>query len=253
MEPPSPLPARWTPPDGPIFVLSGAGLSAASGIGTFRGPGGLWEGHRAEDLATPQAFRDDPDRVRRFYDARRAVVLAAQPNPGHLALLRLQTAWGADRVHLVTQNVDGLFDVAADGGVNRIIEMHGSLLRLRCARDEGHPVLSPWPGTAAPEQDPESRCADCGARMRPAVVWFGEVPDHVLLIHRLALAARTFLAVGTSGVVYPAAGLVDKARRGGAVCVEINPEPAGGSFHFKVASQAERALPDLVERWLAAA
>lgn len=250
---PSPLPADWTPPAGPVFVLSGAGLSAASGIGLFRGPGGLWEGQRAEEIATPRAFRDDPDRVRRFYDARRAIVLAASPNPGHLALLRLQAAWGPDRVHLVTQNVDGLFNVAADSAVNRVIEMHGSLLRLRCARDEGHPELAPWPGAPAAEQDPGLRCAECGGLMRPAVVWFGEAPDHVLLIHRLAIAARTFLSVGTSGVVYPAAGLVDKARAAGAVCVEVNPEPTGGAFHHVVASPAELALPGLVDRWLGAA
>jgi NAD-dependent deacetylase len=253
MDAPSPLPANWRPPPGPVFVLSGAGLSAASGIGTFRGPGGLWEGQRADELATPRAFRDDPDRVRRFYDARRAVVLAATPNPGHLALLRLQAAWGRERVHLVTQNVDGLFDVAADPTRNRTIEMHGSLLRLRCASDEDHPVVSPWPGAATAEQDPDVGCAVCGARLRPDVVWFGEVPDHVLLIHRLAIASRTFLSVGTSGVVYPAAGLVDKARQGGAVCIEVNPEPAGGAFHYVVAAPAETALPGLVDQWLGAA
>lgn len=225
-----------------IVVLSGAGLSKASGVPTFRDHDGLWQGHRFEDLATPEAWVRDRDRVRAFYDMRRVGCASVLPNPGHEALSRLQHALGAKRVSLITQNVDGLLQKAAAVDV---IEMHGSLWRLRCSADGGHPHIGIYG-----EQDPRSRCALCGAWMRPDVVWFGEVPEHLDRIERALIACDVFVAVGTSGAVYPAAGFTAVARSHGAKCIEINPEPSGGRFDEVVVATAEDALPDLVARWL---
>ncbi len=226
-----------------VVVLSGAGLSAPSGVPTFRGAGGLWEGYRVEDVATPEAWAHDPALVRRFYDMRRLALAGIEPNPGHAALARLQAAWGPVRVTLVTQNIDGLLDRA---GAREVIEMHGALRRLRCAADEEHP----WVDVAG-EQDPTATCAACGAPLRPAIVWFGEVPYALDRIARAVLACDLFVSVGTSGLVYPAAGFSHLARHAGARCVEINPEPAGGPFHEVVAEGAEVALPRLVADLLA--
>ncbi len=230
------------PADRFVVFLSGAGLSAASGIRTFRDPGGLWEGFRAEELATPEAFARDPERVWRFYAWRLEVAAAAEPNSGHLALARLQAAWGPQRVRLVTQNVDGLLDRA---GCDEVIEMHGSLLRWRCARGVGHGVVEIEAG-----QPPPRSCARCGDWMRPAVVWFGEVPIDLDRIGAWSTRCHSFIAVGTSGVVYPAAGYAALARRSGALAVEINPERTGGSFDRCIEQPAEVALPALVEAWL---
>lgn len=240
----------WDPParDASIVLLSGAGLSAASGIPTFRGPGGYWQGHKATDLATPEAFRRDPALVRAFYDMRREVVARAEPNAAHQALVRLQAGLGVERVMLVTQNIDGLLQRAAaqlDLPVD-VVEMHGSLARLQCAGNPTHPRV---PITGA--QDPDARCAACNARLRPAVVWFGERPEHMDCIGRALDAASIFLSIGTSGVVYPAAGFVDHARQRGLRCYEINPDPTAGVFHDHRAEGAEVALPPLVEAWLA--
>ena len=228
--------------DDVIVILSGAGLSAASGVPTFRGAGGLWEGHRAVDLATPEAWQADAELVRRFYDMRRATVERVQPNPGHEALVRLQRARGAERVVLVTQNVDGLL---GDAGAPRVVEMHGSLRRLRCEAAQGHP--------RPPVQGQQTRtggCARCGARLRPDVVWFGETPRALDEIQESLDRCGYFMSVGTSGVVYPAAGFVSAARSRGAWCVEVNPQPAGGPFHQVVCEGAETALPRIVEEWI---
>ncbi len=225
-----------------IVVLSGAGLSKASGVPTFRDAGGLWEGHRFEELATPEAWERDRDKVRRFYDMRRIACASVLPNPGHEALSRLQHTLGARRVTLVTQNVDGLLQKAA---VIDVIEMHGSLWRLRCSADANHPRVGVYG-----EQDPEARCALCGAWLRPDVVWFGEVPEHLDRIHQALEQCDLFVAVGTSGVVYPAAGFAAVARSHGARCIEVNPVPSGGAFDEVIARPAEEALPDLVDRWL---
>lgn len=236
------------PTDASVVVLSGAGLSAASGVPTFRGEGGLWRGHEAMRLATPEAFAADPDLVRDFYAHRRRAMDGIRPNAGHRALVRLQAALGAQRVHLVTQNVDGLLqEAAAEEGVDAdILEMHGSLWTARCAASAGHPRLHLDRDTP----DPRGRCEDCGALLRPDVVWFGELPRHMDRIGQALSSCGLFLAVGTSGVVYPAAGFVRLARSGGAACVEVNPDPTGGGFHHTIAQGAEHALPALVSRWL---
>lgn len=228
----------------PLVILSGAGLSAASGIPTFRGEGGLWEGHDAMRLATPEAFAADPDLVRRFYDMRRAVVEAAEPNPGHHALAALSGALGGHGCTLITQNVDGLLE---DAGAQGVVAMHGTLRRLRCHHDATHPHVE-----VTGPQDPAAVCTTCGGPLRPAVVWFGELPLHPDRIGLAVQAAGTFVAVGTSGVVYPAAGLARAAHAAGAHTVEINPDPTGAPwFDEVIAEPAETALPRLVDAWTA--
>lgn len=228
-----------------IVVLSGAGLSAPSGVPTFRDADGLWEGHRVEDVATPEAWARDPATVRRFYDERRLAGAAVRPNAGHRALVGLQAALGADRVALVTQNIDGLFQRAAAelGAPLDLVEMHGSLWHLRCERVEAHP----WVGVEG-RQDPALACA-CGAALRPAVVWFGEMPIALDRIFDAVRRCEVFVSVGTSGLVYPAAGLVDLARRAGATTVEVNPRPSGARFDEVLAGSADVVLPELVARW----
>jgi NAD-dependent deacetylase len=200
----------------PVLVLTGAGISAESGLATFRGPGGLWEGHDPMELATPEAFAAEPDTVWRFYNWRRAQAAAAAPNAAHRALADLESA--RDEFLLVTQNVDGLHERA---GSRRIVRLHGTLWRLRCTRegterDDDRADLSPLP----------PRC-ECGALLRPAVVWFGEaLPAEAH--DRAARAAReagVVLVIGTSSLVYPAAALPGIARAAGAYVVEINPQP----------------------------
>lgn len=222
-------------------VLSGAGLSAASGVPTFRGAGGLWEGYDVQQVATPEAWERDPDLVRRFYDARRTALEGVRPNPGHDALVRLQDQLGPHRVVLVTQNIDGLLGAA---GAKEVLEIHGALRSLRCERDEDHP----WVPVAGP-QDPEARCG-CGGRLRPAVVWFGEVPRYLERVFALLQQCDLFVSVGTSGLVYPAAGFVRVARAAGAQCIDVNPEPTPGAFQRTIAEPAEVALPRLVEELL---
>jgi len=229
-------------PEGSVVFLSGAGLSAASGIPTFRGAGGLWEGYDVTQVATPEAWAADPALVRRFYDARRAAAAGVKPNAGHEALARLQRAWGPDRVKLVTQNIDGLLQRA---GAVEVIEMHGALRELRCEDSESHPHVP-----VAGAQDPNAVCALCHAPLRPAIVWFGEMPVHMDRIQSELFQCDLFVSVGTSGVVYPAAGFVRLARMVGARCAEVNPEPSGGPFAVVVTEGAEVALPRLVDSWL---
>ncbi|MBN2801010.1 MAG: NAD-dependent protein deacylase [Deltaproteobacteria bacterium] len=225
-----------------LVVLSGAGLSKASGIPTFRDADGLWEQHRLEEVATPQAWRRDPDLVRRFYDERRMNALSALPNPAHEALVRLQHALGRRRVTLITQNVDGLLEKA---GAIEVLAMHGSLWGVRCERDEAHPHLQ-----IAGVQSPGARCSVCGAPLRPDIVWFGEQPQAVDRVTEALERCDVFLSVGTSGLVYPAAGFALAARARGAVTIEVNPEPSGGAFDEVIAKPAEEALPCLVADWL---
>lgn len=221
-------------------MLSGAGLSAASGVPTFRDLGGLWEGHDVTQVASPEAWHSQPALVRRFYDARRIRGATCAPNAGHRALVQLQQRLGPAQVTLITQNVDGLLELA---GAHDVLAMHGSLWRLRCSAHERHPRV-PVQGA----QDPTAACARCGALLRPDIVWFGEVPHHMARIGEAVAQATTFLAVGTSGLVYPAAGLGQAARRLGAHTVEINPVPSGAPwFDEVIAAPAEVALPSWVD------
>ncbi|MBZ5639845.1 MAG: NAD-dependent deacylase [Acidobacteriia bacterium] len=225
---------------GPVLLLTGAGVSAESGLATFRGPSGLWEGRDPAELATPDAFAADPLGVWRFYAWRRKEAAAARPNAGHLALAALER--GRDDVLLVTQNVDGLHERA---GSRRIVRLHGSLFRLRCT-EEGTEFedlgsdLSPLP----------PRCA-CGALLRPGVVWFGE-PLPAEGLRAAATAARRAVVVivaGTSSLVYPAASLPVAAREAGAYVVEVNPEPTPMSSlaHERLRGPAGEILPRIVE------
>lgn len=200
----------------PLAVLTGAGVSAESGLPTFRGADGLWEGHRAEDLATPGAFAQDPVKVWRFYEWRREKVRAARPNDAHLALARLEGV--LPRMTLVTQNVDGLHKAA---GSRRPIELHGNIMRDRCSGCGTVTAAAPAPFAALPP-----RCPLCSELLRPDVVWFGESlpPDAWHAAETAAEGSAVFLVVGTSSVVAPASSLGLIAARTGAHLFEINPE-----------------------------
>jgi NAD-dependent deacetylase len=225
-----------------VVVLSGAGLSKASGIPTFRDADGLWEGQDVLTVATPEAWQRDAATVRRFYDERRVSCAPVMPNDGHTALSRLQHALGVKRCTLITQNIDGLLQKAS---AEHVIEMHGSLFRLRCEAAADHPKVGVFGA-----QNPDATCRICGASMRPDVVWFGEIPYELEAIEAAVQACDLFISVGTSGVVYPAAGLVALAKTYGATTVEINPEPSGADFDEVYAEAAEDALPRVVGAWL---
>jgi len=206
-----------------IVVLTGAGISAESGLATFRGPEGLWEGHRVEDVATPEAFVRDPSLVHRFYDARRANLERVEPNSAHRALARLDEEWPGDLL-LITQNVDNLHERA---GSKRLLHMHGELTSGWClACDERFP----WAGAMGEG----ASCPVCqvAGRVRPDIVWFGEMPYEMERIDQALMDCNLFVSIGTSGAVYPAAGFVQTARYCGAHCLEINLEPSQGSIFF---------------------
>lgn len=242
MMPPPPAP-------GPIVVLTGAGISAESGLATFRGAGGLWEGHRVEDVATPQAFRRDPALVYGFYDMRRRRLRApgVEPNAAHRALARLEAAWPAE-VLIVTQNVDDLHERA---GSRNLLHMHGELTKARClACGRSHR----WQG----DLGADSRCPACGTagRLRPDIVWFGEVPMHLDRIEAALERCTLFAAIGTSGQVYLAAGFVEVVRAlGRAHTIELNLEPSavGSAFAERRHGPATALVPAWVEELLAKA
>ena len=205
-----------------IVVLTGAGISAESGIATFRGPGGLWEGHRVEDVCTPEALAADPVLVHRFYDARRAALATVVPNAAHDALARLDAAWPGDLL-VVTQNVDDLHERA---GARRLLHMHGELRSALCAACGAR---QPRDG----DLPPGSVCGACGAAaLRPDIVFFGEMPYAIDRIERALAGADLFVSIGTSGAVYPAAGFVRSARAYGAATLELNLERSAGSDWF---------------------
>ncbi len=228
-----------------VLVLTGAGISAESGLATFRGAGGLWDGHPVEQVASPEGFAADPDLVWRFYSLRRRDAAAAEPNAAHRALAALERRLG-DRFLLVTQNVDGLH---ARAGSGRVVEIHGTLWRTRCSRC----LRPPHPDAAFPVEAPLPRCT-CGALLRPDIVWFGEMLDPAVtrridrFIHEAAGGPFVFLAVGTSGTVYPAAGYVQAARQRGARTWLVNLDPAenAGAFDEVVAGPAGATLPRLL-------
>ena len=205
-----------------IVVLTGAGVSAESGIATFRGPGGLWEGHRVEDVCTPEALAADPVLVHRFYDLRRAALAEVEPNAAHLALAELDAAWPGELL-IVTQNVDDLHERA---GARRLLHMHGELTSALCAACG---VRRPW-REALP---PGTRCKACGAAaLRPDIVFFGEMPYQMERIEAALARADLFVSIGTSGAVYPAAGFVQLADAYGADTLELNLERSAGSGFF---------------------
>jgi NAD-dependent deacetylase len=222
-----------------IVVLTGAGISAESGLATFRGPDGLWEGHRVEDVCTPEAFRRDPALVHQFYDARRARLAEVEPNAAHRALARLDAGWPGDLL-IVTQNVDDLHERA---GAGRLLHMHGQLDRgwcLACGEK------FPWQGAMGQS----AICPACGTagQVRPDIVWFGEMPYEMEQIEAALRTADLFVSIGTSGAVYPAAGFVQTARHCGAHCIEMNLEPSLGSILFNE-SRTGRAS-ELVPAWV---
>ncbi|OYY63514.1 NAD-dependent deacylase [Sphingomonas sp. 28-62-11] len=226
-----------------IVILTGAGISAESGLATFRGPGGLWEGHRVEDVCTPEALADDPVLVHRFYDDRRAALTRVEPNAAHHALARLDAEWPGDLL-IVTQNVDDLHERA---GAQRLLHMHGELLSALCAAcgDRRAWVESLPPG---------SHCPACGTgALRPDIVFFGEMPYAMDRIEAALSRADLFVSVGTSGAVYPAAGFVQTARHYGAQTLELNLEPSAGSifFHETRLGAASVLVPAWVDELLA--
>lgn len=222
-----------------IVVLTGAGISAESGLATFRGPEGLWEGHRVEDVATPDAFVRDPSLVHRFYDARRANLERVEPNAAHLALARLDERWPGELL-LITQNVDNLHERA---GSKRLLHMHGELTSGWClACDERFP----WSGAMGEG----ASCPVCqvAGSVRPDIVWFGEMPYEMERIDEALMNCDLFVSIGTSGAVYPAAGFVQTARYCGAHCLEINLEPSQGSIFFNECRVGKAA--ELVPAWV---
>lgn len=229
-----------------IVILTGAGVSAESGIDTFRDAGGLWEQHRVEDVATPEAFARDPDLVLRFYDMRREAIQTKAPNAAHLALAKLGREWpkksGAELL-IVTQNVDDLHERA---GAQRVLHMHGEHLNAWCTACD---VRSPWTGPLIDRP----ACPECGAAaLRPDVVWFGEMPYYMDEIHDALRRADLFVSIGTSGAVYPAAGFVRNARELGARTLELNLEPSQGTawFHEARHGPATEVVPAWVEEML---
>ncbi|MEE4120439.1 MAG: NAD-dependent deacylase [Paracoccaceae bacterium] len=222
-----------------IVILTGAGISAESGLGTFRDAGGLWARYDLEDVATPQGYARDPALVHAFYNARRANCLSAEPNTAHLALARLGEAWPGEVV-LVTQNIDNLHERA---GQARVIHMHGELMRALCAACDHR-----W--DAPPEMSPETACPDCaGEAARPDVVWFGELPYRMDEIAAHLERADLFVAIGTSGTVYPAAGFVQEAAEAGARTLELTLDRSEVAGLFDE-SRLGRAT-ELVPAWVA--
>ncbi|MCT8161511.1 NAD-dependent deacylase [Pseudoruegeria sp. SHC-113] len=227
-----------------IVILTGAGVSAESGLGTFREKDGLWTKYDLNEVATPQGFARNPALVHDFYNARRANCRGAAPNAAHHALARLQAGYTKGSVSLITQNVDDLHE---RGGATGVIHMHGELSRALCAAC-GHR----WDAPQA--MAPEDPCPACGAQAtRPDIVWFGEFPYHMERIETLLAACDLFVSIGTSGNVYPAAGFAEEARIAGARTLELNLEPSEGMIPFDEAryGPATRIVPDWVEELLA--
>jgi NAD-dependent deacetylase len=222
-----------------IVVLTGAGVSAESGVATFRGPGGLWEGHRVEDVCTPEALARDPDLVLDFYDQRRANLARVAPNAAHHALARLDAEWPGELL-IVTQNVDDLHERA---GARRLLHMHGELLSGWCLACGERRAF-------AGEMKPRPACAACGeaGHVRPDIVFFGEMPYAMERIDEALRRCDLFVSIGTSGAVYPAAGFVQTARYCGARTLELNLDPSEGSFFFNESRMGPAG--ELVPLWV---
>ena len=220
-----------------LFVLTGAGISAESGLATFRGSGGLWNGYSVEEVATPEAWDTDPELVWRFYSMRRRDAIAVEPNAAHTALAAIEDKLG-DRFYLCTQNVDDLHE---RGGSRNVHHMHGSLFQSRCVR-----CHQPFADRSFCESAASlPMCNDCGSPVRPHIVWFGEIPLDLDLIYTQLDRATVLLVVGTSGSVYPAAGFVHIARQRGIRTVYIGPEEPSNAAAFSevILGTATEAVP----------
>lgn len=218
-----------------IVVLTGAGVSAESGLKTFRDNDGLWEDHRIEDVCTPEAFKRDPTTVHRFYNARRAQLLTeAKPNSAHLALAEFANRFNG-KFTLITQNVDNLHEQA---GSKSVIHMHGELLKVRCCR-----TLSIYEWYEPINEDTLCPCCDRAGTLRPHIVWFGEIPFGMGTIETALIDCDLFIAIGTSGQVYPAAGFVNAARQYGARTLSINLEPSP-NFDENILGAAGNCVPE---------
>jgi len=230
-------------PNDQLFVLTGAGVSAESGLPTFRGANGLWRGYRVEDVATPEAFAADPALVWQFYSERRQRHQTVEPNAAHLALAEMERGLG-ERFFLCTQNVDSLHE---QGGSKRVVHMHGRIMQSRCSSE--HCTTRPFDDCSLYRTHEEiPKCRECGAMVRPHICWFGEVPfDMDLILHQLE-GATVLLTVGTSGVVEPAASFVRMARRNGAKTIYVGPEePANRTYFDEVLEgKAGELLPKFV-------
>ncbi|WP_295559522.1 NAD-dependent deacylase [uncultured Hyphomicrobium sp.] len=226
-----------------IVILTGAGLSAESGVPTFRDTNGIWAKYDYREVATPEGFARNPVRVHEFYNMRRRAHAGIRPNAAHAALARLEREHEGE-VWVVTQNVDALHEAA---GSRNLIHMHGELFRALCAKCGAR---TPW----SEDMSLTTACASCTAAggMRPDVVWFGEMPYHMQRIRELLEAADLFISIGTSGNVYPAAGFVAEARAAGAHTVELNLEPSEGRSLFAEAvyGPATSVVPAYVEKML---
>jgi NAD-dependent deacetylase len=220
----------WLAQANSVAVLTGAGISAESGVPTFRGAGGLWKDYKPEDLATPEAFARDPRLVWEWYDSRRQAIAKAQPNAAHRALVEIEKR--KPRFTLITQNVDGLHDLAGSG---KVLKLHGDIWRMLCTQCGAN-----FPNRRVPLPKLPPHCA-CGGMARPGVVWFGEpLPESMMKEAEHAVAAaQVFLVIGTSAVVYPAAGLIPFAKQAGARVIEINLEETAYS------ATVDCALPGL--------
>jgi NAD-dependent deacetylase len=227
-----------------IVILTGAGISAESGLATFRGPDGLWEGHRVEDVCTPEALARDPELVLDFYDTRRRALANARPNPAHEALARLDANWPGELL-IVTQNVDDLHERA---GAKRLLHIHGELLSALCR-------LCGSRSRFAGDMIDRPACPACGRAggLRPDIVFFGEIPYHMETIEAALADADLFISIGTSGAVYPAAGFVQLARAAGAATLELNLEASAGTSLFAESEfgAAGVLVPTWVDRLLA--
>jgi NAD-dependent deacetylase len=230
---------EWLAQATAVAVLTGAGISAESGVPTFRGADGLWKDYKPEELATAEAFARDPKLVWEWYNWRREIIAKAAPNPAHRALVQLEIR--KPRFTLITQNVDGLHDLAGNG---KILKLHGDIWRLRCTA-----CGADFPNRRVPLPKLPPHCA-CGGVARPGVVWFGEALPEGLMkeAEHAAAAAEVFLVIGTSAVVHPAAGLIPYAKQSGARVIEVNPAPSAATSIVDCCLQgpAGEILPQLV-------
>ena len=223
-----------------LCILTGAGISAESGVKTFRDAGGLWEGHSIEDVATPEGFARNPPLVIDFYNQRRKQLKEVDPNLAHIALAKLEEGLGADKCFVVTQNVDDLHERA---GTRNIIHMHGELQKLRCVDSMDHVI------DFEESQTETQRCETCGASMRPHIVWFGEIPFEMQLIERMIYECTHFVYIGTSSQVYPAAGYKNLAKRNGSIVLNINldVDQYDDDTDLYIEGKAGETVPDWVD------